>query len=246
MKFRPIPLVIALSIGLVLAACSSSQPLAERQHRNVAPYEITEEAVGPARVSRDGFDARFQFEVVSPLDLQRNSLVQELRQTVTLIYKDGKRKKRKLSLVEAFRLRFAGLDGSGRYHYSIFAGQSDRHSMRGLDDLPDDVTAVEINRAVFAYVANVMDADFTPSGFAHLPENEDGNVVSDIPERFNENYQNSHATRGWVRNSGDSLGLTYTINYRLVRDGADNPHFVVDRGGGYGEVEAPAVVWLPE
>lgn len=246
MKLRPVPLVIAIVIGLMVAACTSSQPIVERQQRSVTPYEITVVPIGPAQVSRDGFDARFEFEVVSPLDLYRNSLVQELRQTVTLVYKDGRRKQRDLSLVEAFRLRPMGVDDSGRHHYSIFAGQSDRHSMRGLDELSSDVKSVEIYREVFAYVANVMDADFTPAGFAHLPTNEDGSLVSDIPKRFNEKYQNNHSTQGWVRNSGDARGLTYRIKYRLTRTGGNSPHFEVDHGGGFGAVGTPAVVWLPE
>lgn len=246
MKLRPFPLLIALVIGLAVAACSSSQPQVERQQRSVTPYEVSVVPLGPARVSRDGFEARFEFEVTSPLDLHRNSLVQELRQTVTLIYKNGERRKRDLTLVEAFRLRPIGRDAIGHYHYRIYAGQSDRHSMRGLDELSADVTAVEIDREVFAYVANVMEADFTPAGFAHLPENEDGSLVSDIPERFNEKYQSTHEMKGWVRNSGDSRGLTYRIKYRLVRDSANNPRFDVDRGSGFGEVQAPAVVWIPD
>ncbi|MCB9895603.1 MAG: hypothetical protein H6839_14245 [Planctomycetes bacterium] len=244
MKFSPLPLLHLALIALLVAACSAPQTV-ERQGRSTPPYEVLVHALGPARVSDDGFDARFEFEVVSPLDLQRNSLVQELKQTITFEYEDGSARERHLTLVEAFRLRLEYIDAARQYHYRIYVGQSDRHSMRGMNDLADDVVAVRIDRHVFAYVANVMGADFTEAGFAHLPRNEDGTVVSEIPEKFNSNYQSKHDTRGWIANSGDSLGLTYRIKYRLVRTGVDSPHFEVDRGGGYGVVEAPAVVWMP-
>ncbi|MCA8915790.1 MAG: hypothetical protein KDB90_10300 [Planctomycetes bacterium] len=245
MKLRPLPLLHSVLIALLLGACSAPQTV-ERQERISPPYQVMVRALGPASVSDDGFDARFEFEVVSPLDLHRNSLVQELKQTITFEYEDGSTRERQLTLVEAFRLRLEYVDAARQYHYRIYAGQSDRHSMRGMNDLPDDVTAVRISRRVFAYVANVVGADFTDAGFAHLPRNEDGTVVSEIPEKFNSNYQSKHVTRGSVANSGDSLGLTYRINYRLVRNSGDGPQFVVDRGGGYGVVEAPAVVWVPD
>lgn len=245
MRLRPVPLFRIALLALLAGACSSPQPLTEREERSSPPYEVIVRSLGPARVSDDGFDARFEFEVISPIDLQRNSLVQELRQTITFEYDDGSTRKRELTLVEAFRLRFAYMDGARRHHYRIWAGQSDRHSMSGMDSLPEEVVAVHIRREVFAYVADVSGADFTDAGFAHLPRNQDGSLVSRIPERFNEHYQRNHATTGRVLNSGDSLGLTYRIDYRLLRSGGANPHFMVDRGGGFGRVEAPPVLWIP-
>ena len=244
MQLRPLPLLHIALIALLVGACSAPQKV-ERVERASPPYQVTVRALGPARVSNDGFDARFEFEVMSPLDLQRNALVQELRQRIIFEYEDGSTRTRELSLVEAFRLRLAYVDGNDAYHYRIYAGQSDRHSMSGMSDLPEDVVAVRIERNVFAYVANVAGTDFTKAGFAHLPRNEDGTVVSEIPERFNANYQLKHSMQGRVLNSGDSLGLKYRIRYRLVRESDDNPHFVVDRGGGYGVVEAPNVVLVP-
>lgn len=245
MKHRPLPLLFVIAMTFALTACSSSQ-VVERQARPSPPYSITLKPLGPARVSPDGFDSRFEFEVVSALDLQRNSLVQELHQRFILEYADGRTKERTLSLVEAFRLRFSHRDAAGRYHYRIWIGQSDRHSMRGVNDLPSEVVAVTIVRSVFAYVANVDGAEFTPSGFAHLPKNEDGNVVSNIPERFNENYQKKYEMRGVVTNSGDSLGLTYNMRYRLVRDNKRSPQFSVYHGGGWGVVQSPVIIHRPE
>lgn len=241
MKHRPLPLLLAVVVAMTVAACSSPQ-VVERQARESQPYTITVKPLGAASVSPDGFDSRFEFEVVSLLDLQRNSLVQELHQKFILEYADGGTRERTLTLVEAFRLRFSHRDSAGRFHYRIWTGQSDRHSMRGINDLPRNVVAVTIDRKVFAYVANVAGAHFTPAGFAHLPKNEDGNVVSDIPERFNENYQSNYEMRGKIKNSGDSLGLTYNIRYRLVRDGSRSPQFNVFRGGGWGVVQSPVIL----
>ncbi|MBZ0137509.1 MAG: hypothetical protein K8I27_14170 [Planctomycetes bacterium] len=241
MKVHPLPLLFAVVMAIGVAACSSPQVIA-RQVRESQPYEIRVKPLGVARVSKDGFDSRFEFEVVSLLDLNRNSLVQELYQKFILEYRDGSTRERTLTLVEAFRLRFSHRDAAGRYHYRIWTGQSDRHSMRGIDDLSRDVVAVTIERTVFAYVANVAGAHFTPAGFAHLPKNEDGSVVSNVPSRFNENYQQNYETRGLVRNSGDSLGLTYEIRYRLVRESERSPQFSVLRGGGWGVVQSPVIV----
>lgn len=241
MKWIAFPRLLPVLL-LVLAGCSAPQVI-ERQTRESPPYEVIVHASGPAEVSKDGFDARFEFEVVSLHDLQRNSLVQELKQTITFEYDDGSIRKRELSLVEAFRLRYSHQDGGQRYHYRIYAGQSDRHSMRGMNDLPEEIVAVRIEREVFAYVADVHGADFTAAGFAHLPHNEDGNVVSKIPEKFNEAYQSRHETKGSIKNSGDSRGIVYHINFRLIRTGGQSPQFVVDHGSGAGRVEMPTVVW---
>ena len=245
MKIRPLPLLLAIVMTMAVAACSSPQVI-ERQARPSQPYAITVKPLGAAKVSPDGFDARFEFEVVSALDLKRNSLVQELKQKFILEYADGSTSERTLTLVEAFRLRFSHRDAAGRYHYRILTGQSDRHSMRGVNDLPRNVVAVTIDRSVFAYVANVYNADFTPAGFAHLPENEDGNVVSDIPARFNEDYQNRYEMQGEVRGSGDSRGLTYKMRYKLVRNSERSPQFSVFHGGGWGVVQSPVIVQRSE
>jgi len=241
MKVHTLPLLLSVVIALAVGACSTPQ-VVERQSRPSLPYTIHVKPLGAAKVSPDGFDSRFEFEVVSSLDLNRNSLVQELHQKFILEYADGTTRERTLTLVEAFRLRFSHRDQAGRYHYRILTGQSDRHSMRGINDLSRSVVAVTIEREVFSYVADVVNAHFTPAGFAHLPKNEDGNVVSNIPARFNEKYQRDYEMRGFVRNSGDSLGVTYNIRYRLVRDSNRSPQFSVFHGGGWGVVQSPVII----
>lgn len=239
--FRPLTLG-ALLLALLAAGCSSSPAKIERQQRESPPYSIIVRQERSARVSSDGFSATFGFEVISPLDLARNSLVQELTQEVVLERKDGSTSTRSFGLVEAFKLERVFIDAQGQNHYRLLFGQGDHHSIKGLSELPPDVVGVTVKRRVFAYVANVYGADFTSNGFAHLPRNQDGSVVTEAPRKFNELYQDFHETRGWLEDAADSLGLVYRIEYHLVRTGSGSPQFVMDQAGGLGYVEEPTVI----
>lgn len=214
-----------------------------RQVQPSAPYTITVLARGPATVSDDGFEARFDFEIASPYDLRRNSMVQELRQTITLTHADGGQSRRSLSLVEAFQMRLVSIDAQGLHHYRLMPGQRDRHAMAGMSGYGRDVTRIHIDREVFAYVANVAGADFSASGFAHLPLNEDGTVVSRVGKGFNARYQSNHETRGIVWQSANAYGVIYRMGYTLRRGSPGMPEFFVDYGGGAGTVIAPEVLY---
>ncbi len=239
---KNVKLTVLIALTLLLGACTTTQ-LPERQFRESLPYMVEVRPVGHATVSGDGFVTRFEFEVIAPQPLNRNSLVQELNQTTTYYLENGNSRERTMSLVEAFRLRLAHVDAMGNHYYRIDLGQNDRHAMHGLQDLPEKVISVEIDREVFAYVANVGGAEFTPLGFAQLPQNEDGSVVSRVPDSFNEDYQRAYDTRGWVAESGDALGLTYRLHYRLIREnGRADARFIVDHSDGHGIVHPPAVV----
>jgi hypothetical protein len=210
----PLLLLLGLLPGCALFSVGADTEPA-RVVQTSEPYQVHVRALGPARVSDDGFEARFDFHVFSPFDLQRNALVQELRQTMTLTHDDGRVETRTLSLVEAFKLELVGADDNGMRHYSLLPGQRDRHAAAGLKGLPASVSRIEIRREVFAYVANVNGADFSPAGFAHLPTSEDGAVQSRVGREFNHSYQQAHETR--------------------------MPQFFVDHGGGVGAVRAPVV-----
>ncbi|MBX3473895.1 MAG: hypothetical protein KF754_05890 [Planctomycetes bacterium] len=225
--------------GLVSRAGHEAVPVA----RASEPYHITVRAWGPATVTPDGFEARFDFHIVSPLDLRRNCMVQELQQEITLTRTDGQVRRRSLSLVEAFRLRLLNVDAQGMYHYGLAPGQRDRHSWAGLTEYGPEIAQVRLERRVFAYVANVADADFSDNGFAHLPRNEDGTLASTVGPNFNKAYQQRHETRGRVFYSANGLGVVYRMNYQLRRAAGENVRFFVDYGGGAGTVLAPEVVY---
>lgn len=231
-------------MALALSGCALFAPAQDdRQLVPSEPYSITVRPIGPATVSSDGFEARFDFTVTSPFDLRRNALVQELTQTMTLSHDDGRVTRRTLSLVEAFQLQLHLVEPGGLRHYTLLPYQRDRHSANGLRDIARDIHTIRIDRRVFAYVANVTGADFSPGGFAHLPRNEDGTVVSRVSKGFNASHQADHQTRGRVQHSATASGLTYVMGYTLRRSQPGRPEFVVDRGGGSGTVLAPAVLY---
>jgi hypothetical protein len=242
MKAAALPFV--LLAALLVAGCAASpEPVIEREVRDSLPYSITVRPTAPAVVTADGFRAELEFEVVSPYDLRRNSLVQELRQEVLIEYRNGRVERRAMTLVEAFLLRLAYVDAAGLSHYRLLAGQRDNHSLYGLGEgLAPQVVRVSVRRDVFAYVANVYDADFTRSGFAHLPHNQDGSVVTNAPPTFNRHYQQRYQTMGRVTDSGDSLGIVYRFEYEL-RPNEGETSFIVSKHSGQGQVIAPDVIW---
>lgn len=225
---------LILLLLLPIAACASAPEAAlpERELRTSPPYQITLRPVGHPHASPDGFEHRFQFEVVSFLDLQRNSLVQELRQETILERKDGTEERRTFALVEAFRMHYVYTDAAGLRHYRMNTGVNDRHAMMGFESLPQHIVGVRVKRTMFIYIANVAEADFTHYGFAHLPHNEDGSVVTDAPAKFNAEYQEQYQTRGRIMHSADALGLRYTIHYAYKRNDGRHPSFRVEHGSG--------------
>ena len=60
------------------------------------------------------------------------------------------------------------------------------------------MTAPKIERTFKVYAGLTTDTDETFLGFAMLPANKDGSVVTLIPKNFNSRYQESHVLRGRV------------------------------------------------
>lgn len=226
---------VLLLLALALAGCALFQapsgPPEDRVLQHSEPYTIAVRSLGASSVTPDGFEARYRFDIISPYDLQRNSLVQELYQTTTLTFADGSISTRRLSLVEAFSLTRRGADTRGNYRYSLMPGQRDRHSVTGLRELGPDVVKVHVERKVFAYVANVHDADFSDGGFAHLPGSEDGLVVSRIGPDFNAEHQRKHKTQGRISDSATAHGLTYGMTYTHMRKSPAPPEFHFNPAG---------------
>ncbi|MCF6228033.1 MAG: hypothetical protein L3J82_05100 [Planctomycetes bacterium] len=225
-----------LIFASMLAACSSP-PVVRPTNGNQEPYYIRVKPITKAQVDHDSFRVRLAFEVYSPIALEQGMLVQEIKQVVTFERKDGRDVKEYLQLVEAFRLRLAGMTENGLYRYTLFEGQSDTHRMFELWVDDKSVTAVRVKREVFAYIGTVKGADFTERGFAMLPANESGNVRTNVSKNFNQNYQLSHEIRGKVKRSGDHFGVAYRLQYRVAKDNPDNPFFQLDRAWGRGVVD---------
>ncbi len=238
--------VFAFIAAVVLAVtngCSSVAPVTSFEPTSLDPsYQVEVVGAGPAEATPDGFDAQFFFRVYSLDELNQDCLVQELTQRTSYELVDGSTEVREFTLVEAFKLRRVSDDGVIPRRYELAPGQRDRHYLTGLNDLKADVVAVKIERRVFAYVANVSGADFTGRGFAQLPRNERGDVVTTVSRGFNATYQRQHQTRGQVNSTNRLGGIVYRINYRLARQGSNPTEFTIDRGGGFGRVVAPEIL----
>ncbi|CAG0955820.1 hypothetical protein GPROT1_00436 [Gammaproteobacteria bacterium] len=195
----------------------------------------------PPVVSRDGFDAGLTFTVIAERPMFQEYLVQELTQTLIFEYRHGGEHTESFTLVECFHLRYTGETQLGA-RYELQRGQYDRHFYTGLSELSEDVVAVRLERTISAYVAHVEGADFTARGFAQLDSNESGDVVSNSPSRFNENYQKKHETRGQPKRSNRAGGVTYKLDYRLERMGLGKAEFELTRAKGSGRVFQPSLV----
>ncbi len=99
-------------------------------------------------------------------------------------------------LVEAFRTEHVG-------GYVV-----DRHAW------PTDVEV----RSMKVYLAVIIEADWSPIGFCHLPQNMDGSVVTTVSKDFNRSHQLFHKTQGKIIAQSDEY-LTWRIDgspHRLV------------------------------
>lgn len=228
--------MLFLMLASVMVACASPSARPQVNH-NAGTYYIRVKPITPALISHSSFKVSLKFEVYSPIRLMQNALVQEIRQVVTYERKDGQDILYRLQLVEAFKLRATGITENGLFRYDIIEGQTDTHRMSGLWENDNSITAVRVNREVFAYVGSVYGADFTDLGFAMLPGNEAGDMKTAVSRHFNKTYQLTHEIRGGVKRSGDHLGVAYRLQYRVTKDDPKNPYFQLDRARGRGLVE---------
>lgn len=69
-------------------------------------------------------------------------------------------------------------------------------------------------RLVYSYMGKVEGVDWNSNGtFAHLPQNRDGTVVTDIGSNFNEAYQKSNETRGRIVSDNRPEGFWWSLTY---------------------------------
>lgn len=72
------------------------------------------------------------------------------------------------------------------------------------------IKAEDHARVMIVYPADVRGTDAAPSGFAHLPANQNGTVHTDVHHKFNEWYQKSYDTRGRVvRSKRDNVTIWF-------------------------------------
>lgn len=85
-------------------------------------------------------------------------------------------------------------------------GQRDTHSISG--------TVESHTRYVYTYPAEVIGADFTYRGFAEIPQNQDGTVVTNTdPASFNAKYNSNHDRRGRVVRDYREHGRWWSVTF---------------------------------
>jgi len=106
---------------------------------------------------------------------------------------------------------------------ALAPGQSDRHSIGHLSGTH--------KRWIYTYPAEVEGVDATPSGFAELPQNKDGSVVTNTnPETFNTEHNASYSRKGRIVRDERERGRWWSMYYhapsntiKIVLD--DKPSF---------------------
>jgi hypothetical protein len=151
------------------------------------PASVTQEEVrvriNSVVVESYGFDIRIEF--------LENSDLPGLIQEIEMLDKDGNVL---YTLVEYFDTP------GGR----LLPMRVDRHSWFGFD---------YHKRRMFIYPAWVDGADLDTNGFAHLPRNKDGSMITNIPDRINSDYQENYETRGFVLEEDRNAGVFWSVEF---------------------------------
>lgn len=106
------------------------------------------------------------------------------------------------------------------------ANQRDKHATIGLTG--------NQKRYIYTYPAEVTGVDATSLGFAELPQNRDGSVVTNVDHNnFNKEHNDTHKRQGRVvrdeRNKGRWWSVYYDGSSKKIRFTLDDrPHWAVD------------------
>ncbi len=213
---RRIVLLLVTVALLSLGGCASSAgfPPFGEGFESLPTYSVEVLPNNRPSVTDDGYELTLGFEVEADGMLPFRHIVQEIRQSTSYTLRDGTVAGNSVTLVECFRLReVARRDGKHRYRLEPF--QRDRHFDSGYRAAGASVREVRVERDVRMYLGLVEHASFTFQGFAHLPQNRDGSVVTRIPSNFNRSYQDNHTTRGRIVHDDRENG---SLDYRIVYD----------------------------
>ncbi len=216
-----IALAIALTVGwLGTSGCSSAsnfdaQPVTPNE---LPEYSVELEQQGDPDYDEDGYDVSLGFDLRADDEFQYNAIAQEIVQEAVYYRYDGRRIRETLTLVEAFKLHRVGTDRDGTVRYRLKPFQRDRHFERGYSTVSPMIKRIEVCRVVRFYPAFIKDADWTPLGFAHLPQNRMGSIVTTIPDNFNETHQRKYLTTGEVLQDDRTRSHWYHMKYRWWRE----------------------------
>jgi hypothetical protein len=212
-------------LPVAVSACAGARPITsvplDPQAR--PDYSLAVLLRGEPVWDDDSYEVSLGFELRAPREFDYNAIIQEIVQEVVYERYDGRAQRETLTLVEAFRLARVGVDENGLMVYRLPSFQRDRHYERGYRTVGGNIREINVWRVVRCYPGYVADADWTPLGFAHLPRNRTGGLVTDIPDNFNQSHQRSHAPRGEILLDDREGSRWYHIRYHWWRDEARRP-----------------------
>lgn len=214
-------LLLLAAGGTLTSGCASTvgNYRAQPVEPGVLPeYTLELEVRGEPEYDEDRYEVSLGFELRADGEFSYNCIVQEIVQEVIYQRYDGRKIRETLTLVEAFKLNRVGTDGEGTVIYRLPSFQRDRHYERGYLSVGPMIEKIDVWRVVRFYPGYVEDADWTTLGFAHLPQNRTGSIVTDIPENFNESHQSRHDHRGRVVQDDRARGKWYHMRYHWWRE----------------------------
>jgi hypothetical protein len=214
----------AVSIALILLLAGGCASVSNYRSAPIEPWLLPEytlelELRGQPDWNEDRYEVNLGFELRAADEFAYNCVVQEIVQEVVYRRYDGRESRETLTLVEAFQLNRVGPDDHGRIVYRLPSFQRDRHFERGYLSVGPAFERIDVWRVVRFYPGYVSGADWTPLGFAHLPQNRDGSIITDIPANFNESHQRAYQLKGRVEQDDRDRSRWYHIRYEWWREG---------------------------
>lgn len=216
----------AASIAILLLLAGGCASVGNYQAAPISPsllpaYTLSLELRGEPDWNEDRYEVNVGFELRARDEFAYNCIVQEIVQEVVYKRHDGREIRETLTLVEAFQLARIGADDDGNIVYRLPSFQRDRHFERGYLSVGPSIERIDVWRVVRFYPGYVSGADWTSLGFAHLPENYDGSMITDIPSNFNETHQRVYALKGKVEQADRERARWYHMRYQWWREGEE-------------------------
>ncbi|MEE9312225.1 MAG: hypothetical protein V3V10_07395 [Planctomycetota bacterium] len=220
-RFSSIALLfLLLGGGVLISGCATggnydAQPVAAEA---LAAYEIEVEVLSGPEYDIDSYEVVLGFNLTAQDEFAYNAIVQEIVQQAIYYRYDGREIQETLTLVEAFQLRRIGTDQDGNVRYRLPPMQRDRHFEHGYLSVGPMIKQIDVYRVVRYYPAFVEGADWTHLGFAHLPENKNKTIQTQIPDKFNEKHQDSYLEIGKIVQDDRAKERWYSLHYHWWRE----------------------------
>jgi len=217
-------LLLLAAGGTLTSGCASAgnYKAAPVEPQVLPEYTLELELRSEPEYDEDRYEVSLGFELRAHDEFAYNAVVQEIVQEVIYERFDGRKIRETLVLVEAFKLNRVGRDDDGKIVYRLPSFQRDRHYERGYESVGPMIKQIDVWRVVRFYPGFVEGADWTELGFAHLPQNRMGSMVTDIPENFNESHQRKHEHTGAVLQDDRDKSRWYHMRYHWWREPTGN------------------------